>query len=107
MNGLCISECPAGYTYGTNNGKCLKCESNCGTCGDDSKSCTSCRADYYEQVILDLKQNSCGTSCSNGTLLRSDNPFYCDVCAEGCNSCSGNTNNCTSCDDGMVLLSNG
>ncbi|EAS01190.2 LA domain protein (macronuclear) [Tetrahymena thermophila SB210] len=109
------SKCQNGYILDANN-QCIACSQTCKTCSNQFNQCLSCFDGYYfdnlnkvcSPCIPGCKQCNNLTSCNVGQCF--DPYFYdttsqtCLQCSPQCLSCTGN-NNCTTCEDGYVLIS--
>lgn len=97
-NGQCISQCPTNMYTNTSISSCMPCTVlQCNRCMQSVSRCDSCNAPY----ILDLYYGC--NNCTSGYLW--DNSTRgCLPCDSTCLICTGNTNNCSSCAGGRVLL---
>ncbi|ELP89960.1 protein serine/threonine kinase, putative [Entamoeba invadens IP1] len=94
---------------------CYKCDQKCGKCLNIN-SCLTCNSTNYKTIggecmpqsdivgcVVDVTQNGC-PKCQDGYFTVNTNE--CQKCEQICLTCSS-TNKCTSCDNSLVLLSNG
>ncbi|CAD8179254.1 unnamed protein product [Paramecium octaurelia] len=90
-NNECLSGCLSRmYKDASNN--CLPCKDTCATC-TNSNNCSECIYNYY----LDPFTNNCVLQCDVG-YMHNFKQRVCQVCATGCQSCFGQSNNqCLSC----------
>ncbi|EAR81858.2 zinc finger lsd1 subclass family protein (macronuclear) [Tetrahymena thermophila SB210] len=100
--------CKTGY-YQIGN-MCIKCESPCATCADQSTNCLSCITNYVYDQITRTCFPQCFPTCS--ACITPNNNFSCTKCKDGyylsafnqclpcsppCLTCSINANKCLSC----------
>lgn len=87
-------QCPDGQYFTPNTTVCLICSSNCQTCENESKLCTSCFMDGGNYVYL--YEEVCVANCPAGYYEASN--YTCQLCADGCLTCFGDTlKECDSC----------
>ena len=94
-------------------GKCLKCQTNCSTFEDDGCRCNTCEDGYYLYIHQCLECDSnCRTcsglsnkclSCNDGYFLQNNTCSKCDI---NCKTCEWNATNCTTCKDKQFLEEN-
>ncbi|ELP84797.1 protein serine/threonine kinase, putative [Entamoeba invadens IP1] len=120
--GYCLQEdgctkCKSGYYK--NGKRCLKCDTNCLTCGTTSTDCLSCASGLYlndsTHQCIDCDSNCIDTSthctspsgctqCKDGFYI---NNKRCATCDNTCYTCNGNSSsNCLSCNLGRYLKYN-
>ncbi len=46
---------------------------------------------------LDTSKNVCTNKCADGTIMRGNDPNFCDSCAPSCYTCSKSKTTCDSC----------
>ena len=90
LSGVCLDNCPSGYTPDTLSLTCLPCTGQCATCSTSASTCTSCVSPYL------LQGSICVSSCiADGTYINTG--LACDPCISPCYTCTTNTVTCTSC----------
>ncbi|KAL4486108.1 hypothetical protein ABPG72_012161 [Tetrahymena utriculariae] len=91
-NNQCLSQQPSG-TYCDSNYVCYLCDSNCRTCVNTAKQCTSCEDGLY------LYDENCFTSQPKSTYCQDQQSYFdCKDCFINCQSCNGlQQTNCISC----------
>jgi len=91
---ICILICPSG-TYNTIYLTCAPCPTNCLTC--DNINCFSCTAG------TSLYNGKCISVCPTGYFSLNS---QCFPCSSSCNTCSGSSINCLTCQGQLVLDAN-
>nr|XP_018904804.1 PREDICTED: furin-like protease 2 [Bemisia tabaci] len=94
---VCLQQCPEGYYENTEEGTCVPCAANCGSCQDSPEFCTTC--DHH----LVLYKNKCYAACPVFTYETDD--YRCSACHNSCETCSGpQENQCITCRSGYYAL---
>nr|XP_005987835.1 PREDICTED: proprotein convertase subtilisin/kexin type 5-like [Latimeria chalumnae] len=96
--GQCLEECLSGTFYESKPEECQECDRTCAKCsGPLPTDCIMCK----EELALDPVTKRCGVKgdakCPPKTFLHS-NHFTCEACYDGCESCTGSSqNDCLTC----------
>ncbi|XP_050443201.1 furin-like protease 2 isoform X2 [Adelges cooleyi] len=91
---VCLQQCPDGYFENTEEGTCVACGPNCGSCEGRPDLCTSC------EHHLVLHNNQCYANCPVNTYETND--YRCGACDSKCDSCTGpNPDQCITCKSGF------
>lgn len=90
----CVATCPSGFYGNVSTLTCTGCVSPCATCTSAS-SCLSC------VVGSNLFQNTCSSTCQDGTYVSNG---VCSPCSAGCKTCSGTAANCGTCNSGYFMV---
>ena len=98
-NSTCVKNCPSNYFKNSKN-ICEKCNENCLTCEETSKTCTSCSNNFY------LHNNKCLNQCPKSTSIQSNISNICLNCDSNCKTCEENVSKCTSCNFPLLLYNN-
>ena len=98
-NSTCVKNCPSNYFKNSKN-ICEKCNENCLTCEETSKTCTSCSPNFY------LHNNKCLNQCPKSTSIHSNISNICLNCDSNCKTCEENVSKCTSCNFPLLLFNN-
>ncbi|XP_060876735.1 furin-like protease 2 isoform X2 [Metopolophium dirhodum] len=94
---VCLQQCPDGYFENTEEGTCVACGPNCGSCEGRPDHCTSC------EHHLVLHDNQCYANCPVNTYETND--YRCGSCDSKCESCTGpNADQCITCKSGYFEL---
>lgn len=114
--GSCASSCPSGQFEVENkqNGqrKCAKCSEVCETCEGSGSTCLTCDPEGKFPLLL-RKMSKCAQSCEDNQFIGylSDGVHKeCKECKYPCDSCSGQSDYCQSCNalsSTPFLLQNG
>jgi proprotein convertase subtilisin/kexin type 5 len=99
-----VSYDSSGYIIDSNTNTIIfipACTLPCKTCVTNMVTCTSCYNNTAISVMVYYLSvnNSCVSSCPNGYFTDAAN-LLCIACSSPCKTCSGSTNNCTSCVSG-------
>ena len=86
----CSSESSKPYSYVLEGSECLRCNSNCDTCGSNRSDCLTCIPNYYYYE----SDHRCDICKEPGVFKNGD---YCKPCASNCFTCSITETNCTAC----------
>ncbi len=93
---LCNETCPAGQYSDDASFKCLLCDSNCQTCVQTAKKCTSCNITEFGKRVF-LENTVCVEDCTPGFYEEVDNNI-CMPCKSGCLTCiESELTNCLTC----------
>ncbi|GCB64740.1 hypothetical protein scyTo_0014807 [Scyliorhinus torazame] len=95
QDGMCILNssvpCKEGNYWNVEEKSCFPCSDLCKTCtGEGWNECTSCHSGFY------LYREICVSDCPKHTFADSISEM-CEQCEEGCETCSGNKNDCQQC----------
>uniref|UniRef100_A0A1B6CCM9 furin n=1 Tax=Clastoptera arizonana TaxID=38151 RepID=A0A1B6CCM9_9HEMI len=97
---VCLQQCPEGYYENSDEGTCIPCEPNCGSCQERPDHCTTC--DHH----LVMFENKCYAACPMYTFETDD--YRCVSCHASCETCSGSgESECITCRSGRMSLSGG
>ncbi|EAR86018.1 transmembrane protein, putative (macronuclear) [Tetrahymena thermophila SB210] len=101
--GICIMNTPIcrSNEYLDSKNQCQKCLSPCASCSNQPYMCSSCISGYkLNSQTLQCEQDI--ITCKDGQFLDQNNK--CKPCHSFCNTCEQQSDRCTSCRPGLLLI---